>query len=105
MMKELLQKKFSEALLKAYPTLENPPVEVTESLINPFGDYQFNSALKLKKSLQKSPVEIAKEIVTHFDPEEKGILLVEPLEVAGPGFINIRLSKNFLENKLNTLFF
>ena len=102
-MKQLLQKKFTEALHQAYPDLTDPIVEVTESSQPSFGDYQFNSALKLKKALQKSPVEIAKEIISNFNPLENGVEIIEPLEVAGPGFINIRLSKAFLEKKLEAL--
>lgn len=100
-MKELLEKKFAEAVRKAFPELEEAPIEVTESTQEGV-HYQCNSALKMAKPLKKSPNAIAKEIVQQFDLEN-GAAVVEPLEVAGPGFINIRISPRYMENKLSSM--
>ena len=57
-----------------------------------FGDYQCNVAMSLAKRLKAKPREIAERIVEAVDLEG----VAEPLEIAGPGFINIRLSDDFL---------
>ena len=52
-----------------------------------FGDYQANFAMPLGKRLGKPPREIAQQLVALVDVAD----LCEPPEVAGPGFINLRL--------------
>lgn len=53
-----------------------------------FGDFQTNFAMVNAKILGKKPHDIAEELINKFDG--KGI--IEKLEVAGPGFINIFVS-------------
>ncbi len=85
---------FSRALQIAYPDVKIPPLEVTRSTQESFGNYQFNSAMKLAASLKVAPRKIAEEIV------KAAVTLKEPfierLEVAGPGFINIWLAPEYL---------
>ncbi len=52
-----------------------------------FGDYQANFAMPLGKVLGKSPRDVATQIVTAARLDD----LVAPPEIAGPGFINLRL--------------
>jgi len=52
-----------------------------------FGDYQANFAMPLGKRLGRSPREIATEVVARLSLDD----LCEPVEVAGPGFINLKL--------------
>jgi arginyl-tRNA synthetase len=52
-----------------------------------FGDYQANMAMALGKRLSKPPREVASAIVARLDVAD----LCEAPEVAGPGFINLRL--------------
>ncbi len=54
-----------------------------------FGDYQSNVAMSLAKTLQAKPRDVAQRIVEALPPETNE--LCEPMEIAGPGFINIRL--------------
>jgi arginyl-tRNA synthetase len=53
------------------------------------GDWATNLALTLASRLKRAPRDIAQEIVDRFDPNEAG---VEAVEIAGPGFLNFRLS-------------
>lgn len=73
--------------------------EVTPSTQERFGHYQCNSAMKLGKALGKNPREVASCLI------EKITLgpLIESLELAGPGFINITLKKEYLASKLGYL--
>jgi arginyl-tRNA synthetase len=64
-----------------------------------FGDYQANCAMPLAKVLGKKPPEVAREIVQRLD---LGDLLAAP-EVAGPGFINLRLRTDWLAGQLQAL--
>lgn len=57
-----------------------------------FGDYQANFAMPLGKKLGKSPREIAAEIVSKFDYAD----FFEEPEIAGPGFINLRVKTDCL---------
>ena len=57
-----------------------------------FGHFQSNVALRLAKAEGKPPREIAQRIVAEVNLAD----LCEPLEIAGPGFINIRLRSQVL---------
>lgn len=57
-----------------------------------FGDFQSNFAMAGAKIFRKAPRQIAQDIVDNF-PEND---VVEKLEIAGPGFINIFLNKSFI---------
>ncbi len=52
-----------------------------------FGDFQANCAMPLSKQLGKPPREIAADIVAGLDVSD----FCEPPEIAGPGFINLKL--------------
>jgi arginyl-tRNA synthetase len=60
------------------------------------GDYQANVAMPLKKVLGKRTQDIAANIVRKLDISD----LCEPPEVAGPGFINLRLRNDWLTAQL-----
>ena len=73
-----------------------PEADVTQSTNAQFGHYQCNSAMKVAKELKTNPRKIAEEIVEKWKPDG----VIEKLEVAGPGFINITLTKEFLSKQL-----
>ncbi len=59
------------------------------------GDYATNLAMTLAKDVGKNPREIADTIAEKL--KEKNLPEIESVEVAGPGFINIKLAKEFFE--------
>src|SRR5260370_12090188 len=61
-----------------------------------FGDYQVNCAMPLAKELGRKPREVAQEITQRLNLG--GFL--EPPEIAGPGFINLRLRTQWLAEQL-----
>lgn len=95
-----LIEKFRQASLEAFPELKNQadiPLEIVQSTQEKFGQYQFNSAMKLAKILQKNPRQIAEAIVSKVAKDiSDGKPFIEKLEVAGPGFINIFLNKEYV---------
>jgi len=58
-----------------------------------FGDYQFNGALPLAKAQRTNPRALAQNIVAQLDVAG----ISEPPEIAGPGFINFRLKREFIQ--------
>lgn len=62
-----------------------------------FGHYQCNVALRLAKEQGRPPREVAADIVARVDIAD----LCEPLEIAGPGFINIRVKASTLMDLVN----
>ena len=74
-------------------------VEVEPKLSRPdpqFGDYATNIALQLAKPLGKNPREVAEELAEAL--RETGEF--SEVTVAGPGFINVRISASALAEKL-----
>ncbi len=63
-----------------------------------FGDYQANCAMPLGKRLGKPPREVAAQIVAVLDAAE----FCEPPQIAGPGFINLKLKDDWLSAQLAT---
>jgi len=61
-----------------------------------FGDYQANGVMALAKKVKTNPRKLAEEVVKNLDVDD----ICEPPEVAGPGFINLRLKPEFLANRL-----
>jgi len=72
-------------------------IEVPKEKTN--GDYSTNIALVLTKQLHTSPLEIAKKIVSNIEPND----IIEQIAIAPPGFINIYLSKKYLQNQIKTI--
>ena len=63
-----------------------------------FGDYQCNHAMGFAKQLKKNPRQIADTVINKLVPIEA----VSKIEIAGPGFLNITLSKDWLARVADT---
>ena len=61
-----------------------------------FGDYQANCAMPLGKQLDRPAREVAEEIMARVEVND----LCEKVEVAGPGFINLRIDTDWLSRQL-----
>src|SRR6478672_3620146 len=61
-----------------------------------FGDYQANCAMPLGKRMGKPPREIASQLVAGLDVAD----FCEPPQIAGPGFINVKLKEDWLSAQL-----
>ncbi|GAB1544563.1 arginine--tRNA ligase [Scytonema sp. NUACC21] len=97
---EKLKLKLQEALGAAFGAdyAEADPILVTAS--NPkFGDYQANVALSLSKKLGQQPRAIAQQIVNKLDISA----ICKPPEIAGPGFINLKLRTEYLEEQIKAI--
>lgn len=96
---QLLQQKLRNALegLVADPGPYALQVKPTQEAR--FGDYQANCAMSLARELGRKPRDLAQEIARRLDPGE----VLEPPEIAGPGFINLRLRTSWLAERIRQL--
>jgi arginyl-tRNA synthetase len=62
-----------------------------------FGDYQANMAMPLGKRLRRPPRDVAAELVGRLDLAD----LCYPPEIAGPGFINLRIKEEWLVERIS----
>jgi len=76
----------------ALPAVELPTVEIERPHDPAHGDYATNAAMQLAKAAGMPPRAIAEAVVARMvgDPD------IAAVEIAGPGFINIRLSAEAL---------
>ncbi len=94
--KSQLDRIIKEAFDKA--GIDAAPIAVSEATKPEFGDYQFNGAMALSKQLRKNPREIAQQIVDAIDTT--GMLC--KTEIAGPGFINLWINPEWMEERLQS---
>ncbi|MGQ0520260.1 MAG: arginine--tRNA ligase [Actinomycetota bacterium] len=88
-------------LAQAIETAFGPGHAGTDPVLRPsqqqqFGDYQANVAMSLGRTLGRNPREVAAAIVEHLDTTG----VAERPEVAGPGFINLRLLPGYLAGRV-----
>ena len=76
---------------------ETTPIVLQESGKPEFGDYQVNGAMAAAKQLKINPRELATKLVESVDCGN----VIEKLEIAGPGFINVKIRNDFLAATLS----
>ena len=76
---------------------ENTEIEIEVPKEKAHGDFSVNTAMKLTKILKKNPREIAAQITDAMDFADT---YIEKAEIAGPGFINFYLKKEWLADGL-----
>ena len=86
---QLIEEKFN---IKTEVSLTRPRPE--------FGDFATNIAMQLVGKLSKNPREIAEELAGELSKNE----IFENVEIAGPGFLNLRVSAKKLEKILSQEF-
>lgn len=85
------QRAFVDALGVDAPPILKPTQDARH------GDYQLNGALPLAKRLKRNPRELAGEVAERLTKHEA----FATAEVAGPGFINLRLADTWLAAQLD----
>ena len=87
-----IAKIFEATVKKVYGDIETKKIEVSVATNEKFGDFQTNLAMMNSKIIGKNPRAIAQEIVDNLEPNN----VIDKLEIAGPGFINIFLKSEYL---------
>ncbi len=90
---------FQKHVENLFPNKELKPVEITIATNENFGDYQCNFAMINSKIIGDNPRKIAEEIKNNFPYGD----VIEKLEVAGPGFINIFLSDKYISDSIKKI--
>jgi len=96
--RQLLSEKVLSAMVAAgLPADTNPAVSLSNR--PQFGDYQANGVMGAAKKLKTNPRELATKVVEQLDLSG----IANKVELAGPGFINIHLDKNWMAQQLNAI--
>lgn len=100
--KEQLKAALVQAVVEAGLAKEEeiPEVVIETPKDKSHGDYASNLAMQLARVAKKAPKQIAEDIVANLD---KGQASVESAEVAGPGFMNFTMRKDFLAEIVKTV--
>ncbi len=67
------------------------------------GDYSTNVAMVSAKSLKTNPKELAEKIVITLRQAQGEFPGIQEIQIAGPGFINFYLSRNFFTESINKI--
>ncbi|MEN8716177.1 MAG: arginine--tRNA ligase [Verrucomicrobiales bacterium] len=97
-----LSRLLNEALQETASAADIPSdfvAQIDQAQNRQFGDYQSNVAMILAKQVKKNPRELAAEIIEAI-PESN---LIQTPEIAGPGFINFRITETALDTRLTEL--
>ena len=95
----LLDNFVTAAMRAAFPQAPDAPAIVQPSQDPRFGDYQANGAMALAKQLKMKPRDVAAAVVARLDVAD----LCEKPEIAGPGFINLRLKPDWVAAQVGAI--
>ncbi|ANU20238.1 arginine--tRNA ligase [Planococcus plakortidis] len=95
-----IKQAIAEAVQKAGLTEEPVQVQLESPRDKANGDYATNVAMQLTKLAKKPPRAIAEAIVENLDTQSANI---EKVDIAGPGFINIIIKKDYLNDVIKTV--
>ncbi|MEX2276129.1 MAG: arginine--tRNA ligase [Actinomycetota bacterium] len=97
MIEDRLRDLLRDAVAVAAPGVEIPAdIELDRPKRKEFGDFSTNLALVLAGSLDRPPRDVAQALVDAMPPAE----FVERVEVAGPGFLNLHVTDDWLYDVL-----
>ncbi|SVC51157.1 uncharacterized protein METZ01_LOCUS304011, partial [marine metagenome] len=92
-----IEKRLQATTLAVLSDAETERIFVRPCNDSAHGDYQSNALISLAKQRQMNPRQLAEDIVSKLDVSD----WCEPVEIAGPGFLNFRLRPNAVNNALN----
>ena len=86
-----------QAILKAELVTEEqiPAIHLETPRDKANGDYATNIAMQLTKLAKKNPRQVAEAIVENLDMSGT---MMEKIDIAGPGFMNITVRKDYLQD-------
>ena len=98
-----MYQKIKEAIKEVLKKLNLPEVDfnVEHPSDMSFGDYSANISLVIGKKVNKNPKDLAPELIQEL--EKQNISGVEKIEMAGPGFINFFLSRDFFQESIKKI--
>lgn len=90
-----IKEEIKQALVKANLAKEEeiPDIILEKPKVKAHGDYATNIAMQMARVAKQAPRKIAEEIVQHLDTDKA---MIEKIDIAGPGFINLFLDNGYL---------
>ncbi len=95
-----IEKLLKETIFKAFPDTKEWSQKFDFQMTSPesqFGEYSTNAAMILAKEKKENPQNIAKKIIEQMPDTD----FIKSLEIAGPGFINIKLKDDYIVKKID----
>ena len=87
MFHSVIEERLRAAVAAIAPAADLATVQVRPAAEARFGDFQSNSLMAVAKALRLNPRQLATEVVARIEIAD----LCDPVEIAGPGFLNFRL--------------
>jgi len=102
--RDLVAAAFSEALARAarkhsWQGTAGEPIDVEVPANPQHGDYATSIAKRLAKTVRRSPMEIATAIKDELEPRAP----IASVDIAGGGFVNVRLDETWLRAQIDTI--
>ena len=101
-MQQWLESRVTQALCEAFGEEVkdmNPMVAIASK--PEFGDYQCNVAMSLSKKVGMKPRDVADKLLQKLHPLLQDVF--EQPEIAGPGFLNLRLRKDYIGGRISRM--
>lgn len=96
----LLNSIVAKASLELFDGIDTSKITVELPRDKSHGDFATNAALVLSKSAGKNPREVAEALKSELSKNN----IFTSIEIAGPGFINFRMSHKFWENCIQNVY-
>ena len=98
MIQSEIEQRLQEATLTHLPDADRARLLVRPCADPQHGDYQSNALMGLAKQRKMNPRQLAEQVVQSLDVAD----WCEPVEIAGPGFLNFRLKPDALQQALRS---
>lgn len=96
MIQSLLEKRLVESVSGLLPNVELDQVKIRPCPNPKFGDFQTNALMSIAKSAGENPRALAEKVKDALDVGD----ICESVEIAGPGFLNFKISLTYLQQQL-----
>jgi len=83
----------------SYPEVD---IHVEHPKIESHGDYATNVSMLLSKKVLKNPRDVAEDLKREMESKDNS--LIHNIDIAGPGFINFSLKKDFFAKQIDEIF-
>lgn len=92
MFHHVIESRLRAAVSAAVPSADLATVQVKPATDARFGEFQSNSVMAIAKAGRMNPRQLATDVIARLEVAD----ICEPVEIAGPGFLNFRLKPSAL---------
>ena len=89
MFHSLIESRLRAVVSALVPAADPATIQVKPASEARFGDFQSNSLMLVAKAARMNPRQLATDVVARLEVSD----CCEPVEIAGPGFLNFRLTR------------